>query len=87
MAKKGVFHAEYALAAAGRRPNVDNIGLENLNIEKDARGVPVADPLTMQTSIPHIFYRRRCVQSIAFVARSFRPRQNCRSQCRYFPEY
>ena len=55
MAKKGVFHAEYALAAAGRRPNVDNIGLENLNIEKDARGVPVADPLTMQTSIPHIF--------------------------------
>ena len=34
MAKKGVFHAEYALAAAGRRPNVDNIGLENLNIEK-----------------------------------------------------
>ena len=53
--EKGVFHAEYALAAAGRRPNVDNIGLENLNIEKDARGVPVADPLTMQTSIPHIF--------------------------------
>ena len=34
---------------------MDNIGLENLNIEKDARGVPVADPLTMQTSIPHIF--------------------------------
>ena len=53
--EKGEFHAEYALAAAGRRPNVDNIGLENLNIEKDARGVPVADPLTMQTSIPHIF--------------------------------
>ncbi|MGN6927602.1 dihydrolipoyl dehydrogenase, partial [Neisseria sp. P0015.S010] len=53
--EKGVFHAEYALAAAGRRPNVDNIGLENLNIEKDARGVPVAEPLTMQTSIPHIF--------------------------------
>ncbi|SUA21138.1 dihydrolipoamide dehydrogenase [Neisseria gonorrhoeae] len=43
------------LAAVGRRPNVDNIGLENINIDKDARGVPVADPLTMQTSIPHIF--------------------------------
>ena len=53
--EKGIFHAEYALAAAGRRPNVDNIGLENLTVEKDARGVPVADPLTMQTSIPHIF--------------------------------
>lgn len=53
--EKGVFVAEYMLAAVGRRPNVDNIGLENLTIEKDARGVPVADPLTMQTSISHIF--------------------------------
>lgn len=52
--EKGVFVAEYMLAAVGRRPNVDNIGLENINIDKDARGVPVADPLTMQTSIPHI---------------------------------
>ncbi|HFA5824245.1 TPA: dihydrolipoyl dehydrogenase [Neisseria gonorrhoeae] len=53
--EKGVFVAEYMLAAVGRRPNVDNIGLENINIDKDARGVPVADSLTMQTSIPHIF--------------------------------
>lgn len=53
--EKGVFVAEYMLASVGRRPNVDNIGLENINIDKDARGVPVADPLTMQTSIPHIF--------------------------------
>ncbi|OAM21448.1 MULTISPECIES: dihydrolipoyl dehydrogenase [Eikenella] len=53
--ESGVFTAEYLLAAIGRRPNVDNIGLENLNIEKDARGVPVANPRTMQTSIPHIF--------------------------------
>ena len=51
----GVFTADYLLAAIGRQPNVDNIGLENLQIEKDSRGVPVADPLTMQTSIPHIF--------------------------------
>ncbi|STZ75678.1 dihydrolipoyl dehydrogenase [Bergeriella denitrificans] len=53
--ESGVFTADYLLAAIGRRPNVDNIGLENLDIERDARGVPVADPLTMQTSIPHIF--------------------------------
>ena len=53
--ESGVFTADYLLAAIGRRPNVDNIGLENLNIEKDARGVPVANPRTMQTSIPHIF--------------------------------
>ena len=29
--------------------------MENLDIKLDDRGVPVADPLTMQTSIPHIF--------------------------------
>ena len=51
----GVFTAQYLLAAAGRIPNTDNIGLENLAIERDARGVPKAHPLTMQTSIPHIF--------------------------------
>ena len=51
----GVFTAQYLLAAAGRIPNTDNIGLENLAIERDARGVPQAHPLTMQTSIPHIF--------------------------------
>ncbi|MGF6148829.1 Dihydrolipoyl dehydrogenase [Kingella potus] len=51
----GVFTAQYLLAAAGRIPNTDNIGLENLAIELDGRGVPKAHPLTMQTSIPHIF--------------------------------
>lgn len=53
--ESGVFTADYLLAAVGRRPNVDQLGLENLDIQTDARGVPVADPLTMQTSIPHIF--------------------------------
>lgn len=53
--EQGTFTADYLLAAIGRRPNVDNIGLENLNIELDSRGVPVANPHTMQTSIPHIF--------------------------------
>ena len=53
--QSGRFVADYALAAAGRVPNTDNIGLENLDIRTDARGVPVADPHTMQTSIPHIF--------------------------------
>ncbi|WP_373740905.1 dihydrolipoyl dehydrogenase [Neisseria sp.] len=53
--ESGVFTADYLLAAVGRRPNADNIGLENLNIELDTRGVPKAHPRTMQTSIPHIF--------------------------------
>ncbi|MBP6392840.1 MAG: dihydrolipoyl dehydrogenase [Neisseria sp.] len=53
--ESGVFTAEYMLAAVGRRPNVDKLGLENLSIELDERGVPKADRLTMQTSIAHIF--------------------------------
>ena len=53
--ESGVYTADYLLAAVGRRPNVDKIGLENLSIELDNRGVPMADPLTMQTSLPHIF--------------------------------
>ncbi|WP_019613756.1 dihydrolipoyl dehydrogenase [Psychromonas ossibalaenae] len=50
-----VAEVEYVLAATGRRPNVDNLGLENISIENDTRGVPIADPFTMQTSIPSIF--------------------------------
>lgn len=46
---------DYVLAATGRRPNVDNLGLENTGLRLDARGVPQADRLTMQTSLPHIF--------------------------------
>ncbi len=46
---------DYVLAATGRRPNVDKLDIENTNIELDARGVPTADPYTMQTSVPSIF--------------------------------
>ena len=54
--EQGVFEAEYLLAAIGRKPNTDNIGLENLpELKLDKRGVPVADRHTMQTSIPHLF--------------------------------
>lgn len=53
---QGEFEAEYLLAAIGRKPNTDNIGLENIGaIKLDKRGVPVADKHTMQTSVPHIF--------------------------------
>lgn len=53
--ESGVLTADYLLAAVGRRPNVDQIGLDVLDIQTDQQGVPEADPLTMQTSIPHIF--------------------------------
>ncbi|QEY26876.1 dihydrolipoyl dehydrogenase [Neisseria zalophi] len=52
---RGTYVADYLLAAIGRHPNVEKLGLENLDIELDNKGVPKAHPLTMQTSIPHIF--------------------------------
>ena len=36
------------LASLGRRPNLDRLGLENLGIELDARGIPAYNPNTMQ---------------------------------------
>jgi len=46
---------EYLVAATGRRPNTDKLGLDKLDIELDERGVPVADHYTLQTSLSHIF--------------------------------
>ncbi|PCJ27525.1 MAG: dihydrolipoyl dehydrogenase [SAR86 cluster bacterium] len=45
----------YLLAATGRRPNVDNLDLENTGLQLDERGVPEFDRYTMQTSLGHIF--------------------------------
>lgn len=56
--KQGVVQeitVDYLLAATGRRPNVDNIGLENTTLQLDTRGVPLSSPQTMQTSVAHIF--------------------------------
>lgn len=39
---------DWVLAAIGRRANLDGLGLENLGIELDARGLPPFDPLTLQ---------------------------------------
>ncbi len=46
---------DLVVAAAGRRPNVDGLGLENCGIELDPRGVPVFDRRTMQCSAAPIF--------------------------------
>ncbi|ART80950.1 dihydrolipoyl dehydrogenase [Oceanisphaera avium] len=46
---------DYVIAATGRRPNVDQLGLEVLDLALDDKGVPITDPHTMQTSIKHIF--------------------------------
>jgi dihydrolipoamide dehydrogenase len=46
---------DYLLAATGRIPNVDKLGLANTGLELDARGVPVFDQQSMQAGGSHIF--------------------------------
>jgi len=56
--KQGIKHTEqfdYVLAATGRVPNTDKLGLENTGIDLDERGVPTADAHTMQCGDSHIF--------------------------------
>ena len=48
-------HFDCLLAATGRRPNVDRLGLENTSLELDDKGVPVFDRFTGQCGDSHIF--------------------------------
>jgi dihydrolipoamide dehydrogenase len=43
------------LAATGRRPNVDRLGLENTSLELDSRGVPLFDRFTGRCGDSHVF--------------------------------
>lgn len=45
----------YLLAATGRRPNVDKLGLENTSLKLDKRGMPEFDRLTLQAQGAPIF--------------------------------
>lgn len=46
---------DYVLAAAGRRPNVGELGLEHTSLLLDPRGVPIYDPLTLQAGGAPVF--------------------------------
>jgi dihydrolipoamide dehydrogenase len=46
---------EYVLAATGRVPNVDKLGLETLGLERDRRGVPHFDKRTLQVQGAALF--------------------------------
>jgi dihydrolipoamide dehydrogenase len=43
------------LAATGRRPNVDRLGLESTSLELDSRGVPLFDRFTGRCGDSHVF--------------------------------
>ena len=46
---------DWLLAATGRRPNVDGLGLEALGLELDANGVPAFDPATLRVGDTNLF--------------------------------
>ncbi|MFO7626303.1 MAG: dihydrolipoyl dehydrogenase [Candidatus Fermentibacteraceae bacterium] len=43
------------LVAVGRKPNIEGLGLENLGVQLDARGLPGVNPLTMQVENLRVF--------------------------------
>lgn len=49
------FVVDKILAALGRRPNVDDLGLEGLGVELDKRGMPPFDPCSMQIADLPVF--------------------------------
>lgn len=44
----GVFEADAVLAAIGRRPNIDGLGLETLGVQLNDKGMPQMDPTTLR---------------------------------------
>lgn len=57
-AANGVIEEErydYLLAATGRRPNIDNLGLESTGLALDENGVPIFNRYTMQCGNQPIF--------------------------------
>lgn len=46
---------EYLIAATGRRPNLDKIGLEQTSLPRDDRGIPPYDPLSGRIGQSHVF--------------------------------
>ncbi len=48
------FKADYCLVATGRRPYTDNLGLENVGVNKDERGFVVVND-HLQTSVSNIY--------------------------------
>jgi dihydrolipoyl dehydrogenase len=61
---KEVFHVEKALVSVGRVPNYENLGLEEIGVEIDGRGIIDHDT---QTSVPNIYAVGDITADIALV--------------------
>ncbi|HET8701571.1 MAG TPA: FAD-dependent oxidoreductase, partial [Nitrococcus sp.] len=48
LAGERVVEVDWVLASLGRRPNLEGLGLEDLDLELDRRGIPVVDPTTLR---------------------------------------
>jgi dihydrolipoamide dehydrogenase len=46
---------DYVLVAAGRKPNIGGLGLQNTSLALDDDGAPVYDPLTLQAGTHPVF--------------------------------
>jgi len=46
---------DYLIAATGRRPNLDKIGLDNTTLPRDERGTPIYDRLSGRIGDSHVF--------------------------------
>lgn len=64
----GLFEADAVLAAVGRRPNIDGLGLETLGVPLDDKGMPEIDPATLRVGDLPVF--------LAGDANSYRPLLN-----------
>ncbi len=53
--RESMTRVDYVIAATGRRPNVDKLGLENTSLPLDERGVPLFDQRTLQVADTHVF--------------------------------
>ena len=51
--KEHMLPADVVLQAVGRKPNVENIGLEEINVEFNKRGIEVNEQ--MRTNVPHVY--------------------------------
>ena len=61
---KEIFHVEKALISVGRVPNYENLGLEEIGVEIDGRGIIDYDT---QTSVPNIYATGDITADIALV--------------------